>query len=185
MPFDCNLDNSSSKNTCNAANARMANFQFEKGKTYLLRLINAGASGSQKFSIDNHELTVVTNDFTLIEPYKTQVVTLGVGQRSDVLVKATGSATDSFWMRSDIDVACLNITSYQPNATAIIHYSKADPARLPTTSRTAAWVSNNCANVSDETLNRFAKMLILSGGVDRTRSLKPYLFSGKLLGSRI
>lgn len=125
----------------------MAKFQFQAGKTHLLRLINAGGSGSQKFSIDDHELTVVANDFTLVEPYTTKVVTLGPGQRSDILVKATGKPTDSVWMRADLDPICLNVTSYQPNARAIVYYDKASPDVLPDTDATG-WESNNCANVS-------------------------------------
>jgi FtsP/CotA-like multicopper oxidase with cupredoxin domain len=58
----------------------------QSGKKYLLRLINTSAEGMQKFTIDGHNFTVIANDFVPINPYSTSVITLGVGQRSDVIV---------------------------------------------------------------------------------------------------
>lgn len=145
MPFNCSLDTDGTP--CNSTGAQMAKFHFEDGKTHLLRLINPGGAGNQKFSIDNHELVVIANDFVPVKPYTTNVVTLGAGQRSDVLVKGTGNPTDAVWMRSDLDVVCLNVTSYQPNAKAVVYYPQADTNSLPTT-QAATWESNNCANVS-------------------------------------
>jgi len=59
-------------------NAGLSKFRFQKGKTHRLRLINAGAEGIQRFSIDGHNMTVIANDFVPVQPYTTQVVTLGV-----------------------------------------------------------------------------------------------------------
>jgi FtsP/CotA-like multicopper oxidase with cupredoxin domain len=53
-------------------NAGITNFRFSPGKVHRLRLINAGAEGIQKFSIDGHNLTVIANDFVPIIPYTTQ-----------------------------------------------------------------------------------------------------------------
>ena len=36
------------------------------------------------------------------------MVTLGVGQRTDILVTANGSSTDAVFMRSDISAFCVN-----------------------------------------------------------------------------
>jgi len=43
-----------------------------------IRIINAGSEGIQKFSIDDHDLIVIANDFTQIVPYTTKIVTLAV-----------------------------------------------------------------------------------------------------------
>lgn len=59
-------------------NARNAQFKFKKGKTYRLRLINAGAEAMEYFTIDGHTMTVIANDFVPVQPYNTTVVTLGV-----------------------------------------------------------------------------------------------------------
>jgi FtsP/CotA-like multicopper oxidase with cupredoxin domain len=67
-------------------NAGISKFTVQAGKKYLLRLINTSAEGMQKFTIDGHNFTVIANDFVPINPYSTNVITLGVGQRSDVIV---------------------------------------------------------------------------------------------------
>ena len=67
-------------------NAGISKFQFTSGKKHLVRIVNTGAEGIQKFSIDNHTLTVVANDFIPVVPYTTNVVTVAVGQRTDVIV---------------------------------------------------------------------------------------------------
>lgn len=137
--FDCALLNNGS--TC-TPNAGYSKFQFSVGKTYRLRLINAGAEGLQKFSIDNHKLKVIAYDFVPINPYETEIVTLGIGQRADVLVEATGSASDAVWMRSVISNCSL---SKQPYAYAMIYYDGADTNSKP---NSTAWTDTTdiCAN---------------------------------------
>lgn len=115
--------------TC-TPNAGLSKFQFTTGESYRLRLINAGAEGLQRFSIDNHTLTVIAYDFVPIEPYTTDVVTLGIGQRADVIVLATGSSTGAYWMRSTISSTCS--LANQPNGLAIVYYQNADTTAEPT-----------------------------------------------------
>ncbi|RMZ81035.1 hypothetical protein DV738_g2460, partial [Chaetothyriales sp. CBS 135597] len=138
-PFsDNNLINGKGIVNCSAVstrsrctpNAGLSKFNFQSGQTYLLRLINPSAEAIQRFSIDNHEMTVISNDFVPIVPYDTKVVTLGVGQRADVIVKANGSANESYWMRSNISITCSQ--SNQPYGLAIINYESADTTALPT-----------------------------------------------------
>ena len=119
-------------------------FKFQSGKTHRLRLINAGAEGIQRFTIDGYEMTVIANDFVPVKPYRTNMVTLGVGQRTDVLVKAIGKPTDAVWMRSDISNCSL---SNQPHALAAIYYEHADKTLEPTTIATT-YNDTHCGNVS-------------------------------------
>lgn len=116
---------------CNP-NAGISKFQFQSGKKHLLRLINAGAEGVQKFSIDGHKLTVTALDYIPVEPYETNVVTLGIGQRTDVIVEAVGSAGDSFWMRSQLATEhCTLNDGISPNAVAAVYYEGADTTSVP------------------------------------------------------
>ncbi len=63
------------------------------------------------------------------------MVTLGVGQRSDVLVTANaGPAISAFWMRSNISTLCAD--SGSPNALTAVYYDKADTTKAPTST---AW----------------------------------------------
>lgn len=143
MNFDCSSIASTDTTKC-TNNAGLAKFKFTTGKVHRLRLINSGSEGVQRFSIDGHNLTVIANDFVPVKPYTTKVVTLGVGQRSDVLVTANaGTATSSFWMRSNITSCSL---SNQPNAVAIVYYDKADTTKAPTSAAINAPDPGTCAN---------------------------------------
>jgi FtsP/CotA-like multicopper oxidase with cupredoxin domain len=140
MPFNC----SKTKLPCNPK-AEYSKFKFRSGKTHRLRLINAGVEAMQKFSIDGMNMTVIANDFVPIEPYETNLVSLGVGQRADVLVKANGKPTDSVWMRSDISAMCS--AGNQRHAKAAIYYEKADTKKLPTT-KALKYKETFCGDVS-------------------------------------
>jgi hypothetical protein len=54
------------------SDAGLSSFRFTPGKRHRLRLINAGAEGTQKFTIDGHNMTVIANDFVPVIPYDTQ-----------------------------------------------------------------------------------------------------------------
>ncbi|CAN0926445.1 LAC7 [Linum grandiflorum] len=60
----------------------------EKGKTYLLRIINAALDNQLFFKIANHKFTVVAVDAVYTTPYKTDVVLVAPGQTTDVLIQA-------------------------------------------------------------------------------------------------
>ena len=58
--------------------AALSEFRFETGKIHKMRIMNVGANGIAKFSIDNHVLTVIAIDFVPVQQYDTQVLTLAV-----------------------------------------------------------------------------------------------------------
>ncbi|KHO01292.1 Lcc1, ascorbase & Cu-oxidase [Metarhizium album ARSEF 1941] len=86
--FDCTKLPADDKTPCSSI-AGLATFRFKRGRTHRLRLINSGCEALQRFTIT---MTVIANDFVSVEPYDTKVVTLGIGQRTDVLVKRTPGA---------------------------------------------------------------------------------------------
>jgi FtsP/CotA-like multicopper oxidase with cupredoxin domain len=65
MNFDCSTVAVGDTTKC-SNNAGISKFKFTTGKTHRLRLINAGAEGLQRFSIDGHQMTVIANDFVPI-----------------------------------------------------------------------------------------------------------------------
>jgi FtsP/CotA-like multicopper oxidase with cupredoxin domain len=69
--FNCSTVAAGDTTPC-VSHAGLSSFKFTPGKTHRLRLINAGAEGMQKFSIDGHNMTVIANDFVPIIPYTTQ-----------------------------------------------------------------------------------------------------------------
>ncbi|KAF4122854.1 Multicopper oxidase with three cupredoxin domains, partial [Geosmithia morbida] len=143
MNFDCSTLPETDKTPC-VNNAGVSKFKFQRGKTHLLRLINVGAEALQRFSIDGHNMTVVANDYVQVQPYTTDIVTLGVGQRTDVLVKADGDL-DAYWMRSSISTIC-SLTN-QPDALAAIYYDDADQSEDPQSQPEGDLTDpGNCAN---------------------------------------
>lgn len=111
----------------------------------LLRLVNAGAEGVQHFTIDNHNMTVIMNDFVPIKPYQTNMVTLGVGQRAEIIVEGTGTPKDAVWMRSDLIPGLCGFTN-QPHALAAIYYEDADTSATPQSTATP-YQADGCRNV--------------------------------------
>ena len=77
------------------------------------------------------------------------MVTLGAGQRTDILVTANGSSTDAVFMRSDISAFCVNNNPAhsQSHALAAIYYENADTSKTPT-SEAGYYDDNGCHNVS-------------------------------------
>ncbi|KAF3768845.1 hypothetical protein M406DRAFT_327261 [Cryphonectria parasitica EP155] len=143
MNFDCSTVTAGDKTPC-TNNAGISKFKLTYGKTHRLRLINSGSEGVQRFSIDGHTLTVIANDYVEVQPYTTQVVTLGIGQRTDVLVTANvGSPTSAFWMRSNITSCSI---ANQPYAVAAVYYSSADTNKAPTSTAWNVPDPGTCAN---------------------------------------
>ncbi|XP_011008003.1 PREDICTED: laccase-7-like [Populus euphratica] len=72
----------------NCSRNRMYKLKVQKGKTYLLRIINAALDNQLFFKIANHKMTVVAVDAGYTVPYVTDVVVTGPGQTVDVLLAA-------------------------------------------------------------------------------------------------
>lgn len=125
-------------------NAPLSNFTFKAGKTHRLRLINYAADGIQKFSIDGLNLTVIAVDYVPVVPYTTDVVTLGVAQRTDVLVTAPNDTTASYWMRAEDIGGAFCGGSSNPLALAGIYNEDADTSVAPVT--TSSINNTLCAN---------------------------------------
>ena len=145
--FDCSTMNSTTASnltgTC-SNNAPYSRLNFVSGKTHRLRIINAGAAGIQKFSIDGHTMEVIAMDFTPIQPLNTSIITLSVGQRVDVLVKAVGSPRDTYWLRSTLTSGQCTEPADQRYGLAVIQYEGANAARLPTSTATVD-TTDQCA----------------------------------------
>lgn len=105
-----------------------------------------------KYTIDGHVFTVFTNDFKPVVPYTAQVVSLAVGQRSDVVVEATGAAGSSYWMRAEIGNSpardgCSFSDGVSTMAVAAVYYTGADENSVPTSSNGLTTASKRaCGN---------------------------------------
>lgn len=78
---------------------------FVAGNRYRIRLVNGAADTHFRFTIDNHTMEVIANDFVPITPYNTTDISIGMGQRYDVIVTASESS-GNFWIRAIPQEAC-------------------------------------------------------------------------------
>ncbi|KAJ3174873.1 ferroxidase fet3 [Geranomyces variabilis] len=112
----------------------VADIDFQPGRQYLLRIINAAAVVPFNFAIDAHRLTVVQADATdVVGNLTVDGIFVDIGQRYSVLVNAD-QPVDRYWMR-----AIMPITRWRRPLEVLgtVTYAGAD-AWLPPTSNLAA-----------------------------------------------
>lgn len=104
------------------------------GKKHKLGLVHTGINQYLHVSVDNHPFTVIAADFVPIKPFTTNVLTLGVGQRYDVIIDAT-AASSSYWFRTGTGGGQCDGPNSKAAANdtqgAIVYYAGA-PAKNPT-----------------------------------------------------
>ncbi|KAL9931360.1 hypothetical protein V8E36_009757 [Tilletia maclaganii] len=117
--------------TCRAERGRMTESLVEPGRTYRLRIVNTGAIGVQTFSIDNHNLTVIEADGTLVEPFTVSRLPVIPGQRYSVLIHTDALVANSkghqeFWIRSSMHPECFNMPNpaLEMETKAVLRYSR-------------------------------------------------------------
>lgn len=114
---------------------------FEAGKKYRIRLVNGAADTHFRFTIDNHTLEVIASDFVPIVPYTAESVSIGMGQRYDVIVEATES-TGNFWLRAIPQESCSDNDNVD-NILGIVRYDSTSTDEPTTTSYT---LDDSCAD---------------------------------------
>ncbi|KAK2625165.1 hypothetical protein QTJ16_005534 [Diplocarpon rosae] len=101
------------------------------GETYRIRLVNGAIDTHWKFMIDSHNFTVIAMDLVPIVPYETSMLSIGMGQRYDIVLSASASSGD-YWIRAIPQVACSDNDSAD-NIMGILRYDSTSTAD-PTTS---------------------------------------------------
>lgn len=139
-PYDC-----SQAGDKDCSQAPMGRFNLTSGKTHRLRLINVSAEALLKVSLDGHTMRVMANDYVEIEPYETTVVTLGVGQRTDVLIDGKNSTQGAYWLRAVATDNCA-ANNGQHEGKSAIYYENADDSQLPFSSPNEGYDNTDCFN---------------------------------------
>ncbi|GLU11930.1 hypothetical protein SLE2022_286480 [Rubroshorea leprosula] len=70
------------------SNKETMRFQVESGETILLRIINSALNQELFFGVANHKMTVVAVDAAYTKPFTTNVIKIGPGQTTNVLLTA-------------------------------------------------------------------------------------------------
>lgn len=85
-------------------NSTHTEFQFSAGMTYKMSIVNTGVSTHMTFWIDDHDFYVVGNDFVPIQPYKSSILNIAIGQRYDIIVHANADTArlqqTDFWIHT-------------------------------------------------------------------------------------
>ncbi|EME89585.1 uncharacterized protein MYCFIDRAFT_185839 [Pseudocercospora fijiensis CIRAD86] len=157
-------------------NAELSKFEFQPGKIHRLRLMNTGADGVQKFTIDGHEMQVIAYDYVPVTPYTTDTITLAVGQRADVLVTADNTSTDKFWIRTRTLSGPECGGSAAGEVHAALYYSGSNPSLPPKTQASLPFTTDtNCTPLLPTTPEFFLPAPITTNPTQENSSTTTHL----------
>ena len=135
LPFWSGLINGKGRHSGVAYNkTRLEIFTVDEGNSYRFRLIGVQGLYAFRFSVDEHNLTVISTDGSLIEPISTQFIILHTGERYDFILTANRprSNVNDYWIRAetlelDLDAQGPPYPSRGNVAEAILHYDSSIP----------------------------------------------------------
>ncbi len=122
--FNCSSYDSSAGYTCYDNNTYTV-FTMNPNMRTRFRIINAGAFAEFTLSVDNHSLSVIEADGTLVEPLDVHRLPIHVAQRYSIVLKANQSASTNYWLRAAMVTLCFtgNNNVLDPTTKAVISYT--------------------------------------------------------------
>lgn len=89
------------KNLLKCEKGQYYNLEVEISKTYRIRILNAASGFTLRFSIDNHNLTIVAIDGIDIIPTTVQAINIYVAQRYDIILNTMNyNPKKNYWIRA-------------------------------------------------------------------------------------
>lgn len=134
------------------------NMTVTEGESHRIRLVNAAIDTHFKFMVDDHTMTVIAMDLVPIEPYTTTVLSIGMGQRYDVIINAT-ETSGNYWIRAIPQVEC----SDNDNADNIMGIMMYDSTNTTEPSSSAYSYTDSC---DDEDMSNLVPYLVLDASAD-------------------
>ncbi|KAK3990829.1 putative laccase precursor [Cladorrhinum sp. PSN332] len=136
--------------------------RFAPGRRHRLRVVNGAALAAFVFSVDGHELTVVSNDLVAVEPYKADFIVVAVGQRYDIIIDAPiSNKGKTFWIRARPADSCNHFKAGDFNSTSspldvrvgVVTYLPPESpyTPLPTTQSAISITNNACFDPTELT----------------------------------
>lgn len=98
-------------------------FRVRYGENILLRVVNAALNQELYFSIGNHMMTVVGVDASYTKPFLTNLLMLGPGQTTDVLITAD-QLPGKYYVAARAFASAPNVSFDNTTTTAILKYTK-------------------------------------------------------------
>ncbi|KAK2855717.1 hypothetical protein FQN49_004913 [Arthroderma sp. PD_2] len=114
--------------------------KYRTGKRYLLRLINTSVATTFVFSVDGHKFQVVGSDFVPIDPYETDHIAVGIGQRYHVILEGLSKEetknNSRYWIRTTPATGCAEFNDGRgtDDRTGAFYYDR-DDGVAPSTDR--------------------------------------------------
>ncbi|EXB78522.1 hypothetical protein L484_011146 [Morus notabilis] len=106
------------------SNKETVRIPVDSGETILLRLINSALNQELFFAIANHKMTVVAADALYTKPFTTQVIMIGPGQTTDILLTADQKPA-RYYMAARAYETAQNAAFDNTTTTAILEYKSA------------------------------------------------------------
>ncbi|KAI4306892.1 hypothetical protein L6164_030132 [Bauhinia variegata] len=97
---------------------------IDAGETNLLRVINSALNQPLFFTVANHKFTVVGADASYLKPFTTNVIMLGPGQTTDVLISGD-QPPSRYYMAARAYQSAQNAPFDNTTTTAILKYKSA------------------------------------------------------------
>lgn len=96
---------------------------FDPNSIYRMRLVNVGFFLPFTFSIDEHKLTLIEIEGTLIEPIETDSVDISIGERYSFFMNRTSNLS-SYWVHARFNAFCLaeDNPDFAKDVMAIVSY---------------------------------------------------------------
>lgn len=109
---------------------------YDPDLIYRVRVVNTGFFLPFEFSVDEHKLTLVEIEGTLIEPFETDYVDIAVGERYSFFMNRTSDDHDSYWIHARFNQFCLATDNpdFSTDVQAIVSYI--DEYQTPNSSQT-------------------------------------------------
>ncbi|KAJ9161588.1 Multicopper like protein [Coniochaeta hoffmannii] len=122
--FNCSLYSSDSGRTC-FDNNTYSIFTLDPNTRTRVRLINTGAFAEFQLSVDNHSLSVIEADGTLVNPYSVHRLPIHVAQRYSVVLTTNQSTSTNYWLRAAMNTFCFTGDNpvLDPTTLAVVSYS--------------------------------------------------------------
>ncbi|KAL4995978.1 multicopper oxidase-domain-containing protein [Aspergillus recurvatus] len=127
---------------------------FTRGTKYKIGILNTGTLLTYTFWIDGHNFTVIETDFVPIEPFVTDMLNVGLGQRYEIIVEANADLANgsNFWIHAQYCDSSIDLTELPSSEVGIIRYDAQDTNEPDTPPSSAQLRSVGCADPSPSTL---------------------------------
>ena len=119
------------------------------------RMINSGAFTEFEASVDNHTLTLLEADGTIVKPHDVQRIAIHVAQRYSFIMDADQSTETNYWFRGNMIAACFGASNpvLDLATKAVISYS--GNATTAPTNKSQDWssvVPEECVDLQESDL---------------------------------